>query len=70
MKLFHLCEVSYCQENKVAKFQGEILREAEKRDTRNVDKGYNLKDVFLLPDFFRCFSLLKMLESMVGKCLL
>ena len=59
---FHLCEVSCCQENKVDKFQGEILR--------NVDEAYNLKDVFLLPDFFRCFSLFKMLESMVWKRLL
>ena len=54
---FHLGGVSCCKEGKVAKFQGETLREAEERDTRNADKGCDLKDIFLLPDLFRCFSL-------------
>lgn len=39
--------------DKVAKSQGENLREAEGRDTCNADKGYNLKGIFLFPDLFR-----------------
>jgi hypothetical protein len=51
-----LGEINCCMEDKVASLQVKNLK-AKGRDPGNLERVYNLKDTFLLSEFFRCFKL-------------